>query len=146
MASGCMSPNTIIPLPWRERNSIPHHGNEHTSQAQKVAKQGRHKSAGKRNHIVIIDEVEYRVGAFPYYPFRGHEVACRLLQPLWGRQRSTAQSYSHCWRELPSYSDTQTERREAQKLREGCNKSNPNTCWLLGLTRSLPPTLSERLR
>eukprot|EP00962_Isochrysis_galbana_P050318 scaffold21750_cov128-Isochrysis_galbana.AAC.2 len=37
-------------------------------------------------------------GAFPYisiYPFRGHEVACRLLQPLWGRQRPTAQSYNH---------------------------------------------------
>eukprot|EP00962_Isochrysis_galbana_P049479 scaffold20962_cov112-Isochrysis_galbana.AAC.12 len=40
---------------------------------------------GERNHINIIDEVEYHVGAFPY-PFRGHEVACRLLQPLWGRQ------------------------------------------------------------
>eukprot|EP00962_Isochrysis_galbana_P037745 scaffold13255_cov128-Isochrysis_galbana.AAC.9 len=36
---------------------------------------------GERNHIIIIDEVDYRVGAFPY-PFRGHEVACRLLQPL----------------------------------------------------------------
>eukprot|EP00962_Isochrysis_galbana_P022967 scaffold6882_cov117-Isochrysis_galbana.AAC.4 len=43
---------------------------------------------GERNHINIIDEVDYPVGAFPY-PFRGHEVACRLLQPLWGRQRPT---------------------------------------------------------
>eukprot|EP00962_Isochrysis_galbana_P030823 scaffold10020_cov122-Isochrysis_galbana.AAC.15 len=58
------------------------------NQARKA--QGR----GERNHIIIIDEVEYHVGAFPY-PFRGHEVACRLLQPLWGRQRPTAQSYSH---------------------------------------------------
>eukprot|EP00962_Isochrysis_galbana_P001680 scaffold437_cov122-Isochrysis_galbana.AAC.8 len=41
---------------------------------------------GERNHINNIDEVDYHVGAFPY-PFRGHEVACRLLQPLWGRQR-----------------------------------------------------------
>eukprot|EP00962_Isochrysis_galbana_P052213 scaffold23606_cov108-Isochrysis_galbana.AAC.7 len=40
---------------------------------------------GERNHIIIIDEVKYHVGAFPY-PFRGHEVACKLLQPLWGRQ------------------------------------------------------------
>jgi hypothetical protein len=36
---------------------------------------------GERNHINIIDEVDYHVGAFPH-PFRGHEVACRLLQPL----------------------------------------------------------------
>jgi len=49
---------------------------------------------GERNHINIIDEVDYHVGAFPY-PFRGHEVACRLLQPLWGRQRPTVRSYSH---------------------------------------------------
>eukprot|EP00962_Isochrysis_galbana_P046836 scaffold18950_cov122-Isochrysis_galbana.AAC.5 len=49
---------------------------------------------GERNHINIIDEADYHVGAFPY-PFRGHEVACRLLQPLWGRQRPTARSYSH---------------------------------------------------
>eukprot|EP00962_Isochrysis_galbana_P038647 scaffold13734_cov116-Isochrysis_galbana.AAC.1 len=49
---------------------------------------------GERNHINIIDEVDYHVGAFPH-PFRGHEVACRLLQPLWGRQRPTARSYSH---------------------------------------------------
>eukprot|EP00962_Isochrysis_galbana_P035483 scaffold12174_cov121-Isochrysis_galbana.AAC.9 len=88
------------------RDSTPHHGNEHTSQAQKVARQGRHKSAGKRNRIIIIDEVEYHVGAFLPIPFRGHEVACRLLQPLWGRQRPTAQSYSHtappaCTRESP---------------------------------------------
>eukprot|EP00962_Isochrysis_galbana_P040397 scaffold14622_cov132-Isochrysis_galbana.AAC.7 len=59
----------------------------HHSQAQKVARQGRHKkSAGKRNHIIIIDEVEYhvsRAGPSHTYPFRGHEVACRLLQPLW---------------------------------------------------------------
>jgi len=51
-----------------KRDSIPHHGNERTSQAQKVARQGRHKGAGKRNHIIIIDEVEYHVGAFPYIP------------------------------------------------------------------------------
>eukprot|EP00962_Isochrysis_galbana_P015795 scaffold4525_cov125-Isochrysis_galbana.AAC.1 len=55
---------------------------------------------GERNHINIIDEVDYHVGAFPY-PFRGHEVACRLLQPLWGRQRPTARSYSHSLETLP---------------------------------------------
>eukprot|EP00962_Isochrysis_galbana_P055000 scaffold26660_cov157-Isochrysis_galbana.AAC.1 len=30
-----------------------------------------------------------------HVPPSPHEVACRLLQPLWGRQRPTAQSYSH---------------------------------------------------
>eukprot|EP00962_Isochrysis_galbana_P028840 scaffold9150_cov120-Isochrysis_galbana.AAC.21 len=30
-----------------------------------------------------------------------NEVACRLLQPLWGRQRPTAQSYSHSLETLP---------------------------------------------
>eukprot|EP00962_Isochrysis_galbana_P049848 scaffold21332_cov148-Isochrysis_galbana.AAC.2 len=103
LVSSTPTPSTsppLIPACAILRDSIPHHGNEHTSQAQKVAvaRQGRHEGAGKRkrkrNHIIIIDEVEYHVGAFPY-PFRGHEVACRLLQPLWGRQRPTAQSYSH---------------------------------------------------
>eukprot|EP00962_Isochrysis_galbana_P057074 scaffold29290_cov153-Isochrysis_galbana.AAC.1 len=82
-----------------ERDLIPHHGNERTSQAQKVARQGRHNRArGKgRNHIIIIDEQWNITWGPSHTPFGGMRwlVACRLLQPLWGRQRPTAQSYSH---------------------------------------------------
>eukprot|EP00962_Isochrysis_galbana_P042600 scaffold15992_cov118-Isochrysis_galbana.AAC.1 len=45
MTSGCLSPHTIIPLPWRERDSIPHqarkraHLTPHTHTRHKQAQQ-----------------------------------------------------------------------------------------------------------
>eukprot|EP00962_Isochrysis_galbana_P017020 scaffold4884_cov122-Isochrysis_galbana.AAC.2 len=78
---------------------------------------------GERNHINIIDEVDYHVGAFPH-PFRGHEVACRLLQPLWGRQRPTARSYSHtAWRHSPARGKNSWE----QKATRGRRRRTPST-------------------